>query len=164
MFSTFTSALDTCKSSGTNLVQILSSDENKFVADLTTARTNLWIGFNDIDKHGKWVWIATGEVGNGNYTNWHPGQPDEKAHCAVMRRSLHEGTWDDQPCHNKEWFVCQRGEASFPFRSKLSQQTQTYVTSNDFFINVTASEIVAPNRQNKMITVSGTDWSEGLRN
>ena len=108
--STYEKALKTCKSYSAFLVQITSARENKFVAGLDDwpISEDLWIGYNDRKAHGHWVWSRTGK--GEKYTNWQRRQPDNSGDCAAIWGNKERTTWDDQPCDNENFFVCEKGK------------------------------------------------------
>jgi hypothetical protein len=59
---------------GGHLVALGSREEESWIKATFGEDQHLWIGFNDIDQEGVWVW-SSGEV-NG-YTNWAPGDPND---------------------------------------------------------------------------------------
>ena len=74
---TWLEARDMCTAAGGHLVCIGSAAENDFITALLPPyvgeNTHVWIGFNDIDEEGNWVWV------NGEpvvYTNWNAGEPN----------------------------------------------------------------------------------------
>ena len=65
---------------GGHLVTINDQAENDFVFNTFSEFANpsnpaLWIGFNDIDVEGTWVWSSGAQV---TYTNWTPGEPNNQ--------------------------------------------------------------------------------------
>ena len=77
------------------LATIASDAENACVK--TAAGTNrVWLGGNDIDVEGTWIWI-TGEP--FSYTNWNIGEPNNSGgeDCLEMRGGV-ESNWNDIPC------------------------------------------------------------------
>lgn len=105
---------------GTKLATITSVDEN---ADVRTAATEagistslrVWIGFNDIDSEGTWVW---NDGTSATFANWSPGNPNDAGcgqDCASMYpltgvQSIYNTTWDDNYCYNTYGFVCNEGK------------------------------------------------------
>ena len=54
-----------------------------------------WIGINDRDREGRWVWEESGKA--ATYFNWSPGTPNGwiAENCARMWLN---GRWDDVVC------------------------------------------------------------------
>ncbi|KAJ8040403.1 Alpha-N-acetylgalactosamine-specific lectin [Holothuria leucospilota] len=118
----WTVASDDCKKKSPHgnghLVTIHSAAENKFVAGwwkemLGPLRCRkwqyIWIGLNDIDEEGTFVWRDGSPV---TYTNWGGNQPDNRfnnSDCATMtvRRPSDPGRWDDGRCFTIRAYVCE---------------------------------------------------------
>ncbi|XP_065082421.1 perlucin-like [Ochlerotatus camptorhynchus] len=73
-------------------------------------RMDLWIGANDLDQEGRFVWQATGE-GLG-YTNWKPTMPDDhllNEDCVHLHYTpFNDFQWNDYICYKKLYFVCEQ--------------------------------------------------------
>jgi len=86
--------------------------QNGFLAEVKTrdqqsslyflpSELNFWIGLNDIENEGKFVWAEGHE--EMNFSNWIPGQPNNSGgeeDCVHMAGSLDYGKWNDAPCTN----------------------------------------------------------------
>jgi hypothetical protein len=93
-----------CQSEGLDLVVIEDQPENDFINDSIDA--DRWIGLNDIDTEGTYVWIVPGEGGLSgaalNFAAWsQPFQPDD---CVGLgdQDCVHiagDGAWDDHACN-----------------------------------------------------------------
>ena len=61
-----------------------------------------WIGLNDIDNEGKFVWS---DGRNYNYTSWSDGEPNNYLNedCTILSRSL---KWNDGLCHYRFYSIC----------------------------------------------------------
>ena len=98
-------------------MEIQSDEENTFVAGMLNEDKNLWIGYNDNQTEGHWVWTNTGK--HGSFTKWSPGEPNNAGpesggqDCAVIQKKKKVTTWDDQGCENGEYFVCEKGVSEF---------------------------------------------------
>ena len=58
------------------------------------ATVDCWIGLNDIDTEGMFVWA---DGSSSSYRNWGPGQPDNsnEEDCVHLRADT---LWNDLPC------------------------------------------------------------------
>ena len=76
---TYLEALYTCKALGGKLFEPRSKEENDGVVDLVKSKVSksyrqqfkIWIGVNDINTEGKFVYSSNGQP--VDYTNWKPG-------------------------------------------------------------------------------------------
>jgi hypothetical protein len=93
-----------CEGMGGQLARLSSSSENTDVANLCVTPT--WIGANDRDVEGTWVWQDGSSVG---YDDWGVGEPDDSgdADCAMTNTSGRRGEWSDQRCSSEYQFVCE---------------------------------------------------------
>ncbi|CAG0905682.1 unnamed protein product, partial [Cyprideis torosa] len=75
-------ARDACRAEGFELVTIENAAESGFVFGMLSAAA--WIGFNDIDIEGTFVWS---DGSQSEYTKWDSGQPDDgnQEDCVEMR-------------------------------------------------------------------------------
>ena len=105
----WTSAESYCQSTyGRHLATISSSIDNTYARIAATDAgvsegDALWIGYNDIDSEGNFTWIDGS--GEGNYTNWKTGEPNNQGteDCAQMFGS---GLWNDRGCDYTRKIVC----------------------------------------------------------
>jgi len=82
---------------GGYLVTINDAQENAFLTqNYLSFLSELWIGYNDKDNEGTWVW-TNGET--STYTNWDADEPNgaEYESCACIYSA---GEWNDLPCAN----------------------------------------------------------------
>jgi hypothetical protein len=93
-----------CEGLGGTLAQLGDSGENSTVASLAVTPT--WIGANDIDVEGDWVWADGSTV---HYDDWAAGEPDDAgdADCAITNTSGRRGEWSDMRCTSEYQFVCE---------------------------------------------------------
>ena len=65
-----------------------------------------WMGFNDIDSEGTWVWEDGTTV---SYTNWAAGEPNDSGgeDCGQLNRYHPDTTWNDEPCTSSFRYVCE---------------------------------------------------------
>ena len=107
---TFHDANNECNTRyGTTLASIHSSDEN--IDAFSSINSNEgWIGFNDEDIEGTFVW---NDETNVDYTNWRINQPNNiggSQNCAAFfdSSSSDPGQWHDWYCDDLSiyYFVC----------------------------------------------------------
>lgn len=86
---------------GGDLVTVNDHDENEWLmgafGSFEGENRSLWLGYNDADNEGNWVWANGGTPG---YENWSPGggppnNGNEYEHYAHVRRDWDDGTWND---------------------------------------------------------------------
>ena len=116
---TWFEARDECKELGGHLVEIESQEEHDLIVKTTAdlgwveVKLNFWLGLNDIEKEGAWVWEHSGGPMMDGYTNWIPGEPNNMNNedCAAAGKGY---LWNDIYCDKKlsgEWTpggVCER--------------------------------------------------------
>ncbi len=93
-----------CEEMGGHLVTIQDADENEFVRGFVGVNS-VWIGANDIDTEGTYVWITGEEF---NYTNWASGEPNNSGGIEdyIMIYSS-SGLWNDTTATHTAYFVCE---------------------------------------------------------
>ena len=113
----WTAAEAYCATQGGHLASIRSMADNIVVHDLC-APSACWIGFNDIETEGDWVWsdgtANTFDSFPGGQAPWNPGEPNgsptERTDGAYMYPTsnnwVRAGTWDDDDIGHKKSFVC----------------------------------------------------------
>eukprot|EP00965_Chrysotila_dentata_P162551 5367452-Pleurochrysis_carterae.AAC.3 len=83
-----------CARDGNILAEINSQAENDVLQALSQG-DDVWIGLNDLDNEGQFVWDGTG--GEPTFAPWESAQPDNfegLEHCVHLRGSR----WNDQRC------------------------------------------------------------------
>ena len=87
---------------GANLVSIQSQAENDCILNALNAlgeTGTIWIGLNDEDVEGTFVWYDQSPV---NYTNWAPGEPNNSGgneNCVqIYPTGSSPGMWNDLNC------------------------------------------------------------------
>ncbi|XP_078327464.1 lectin BRA-3-like [Crassostrea virginica] len=103
---TWQNAILTCQTNSATLVDIADPAENAFVHGLIKNNGNTWLGGNDLDAEGSWVW--SGNLLNWNYANWRAAQPDNWNSEDCLMMYTEDGTWNDLSCSNTLPFVCER--------------------------------------------------------
>ena len=72
----------------------------------TYSGSEWWIGLNDHDSEGTFVWEDGTTV---SYTNWHSGEPNDYGSgedCGQLN-FWGDGTWNDQSCSETLYFICE---------------------------------------------------------
>jgi lectin-like protein len=99
-----------CQSLGMDYAAVSSADEESFIEAYRDEAANnqyLWIGYNDIDQEGTWVW-TNGET--PIYTKWAGNEPDNTnglEHCCTIFR-VAPSLWWDHPCDFTHVPVCEK--------------------------------------------------------
>ena len=106
---------------GAHLATITSQAENDFISGEWASG---WIGFNDVEEEGNWVWV-TGE--NVTYTNWASGEPNNSGEEHYAEIFL-DGTWNDLP-NDMHTFIAEVEEGGSTGGLELTDFSYTF-TSN----------------------------------
>ncbi|XP_072530555.1 uncharacterized protein [Salminus brasiliensis] len=111
---------DHCAEKGGHLVIITSQAEQDFLA--LHLHENHWIGLNDLETEGKWMWVNHQSLTETGVTFWYKrsGQPNEPdnwknedpsgENCAELHSS---DTWFDASCHKLKKYVCVKDKLNF---------------------------------------------------
>ncbi|XP_019712625.1 alpha-N-acetylgalactosamine-specific lectin-like [Hippocampus comes] len=101
---TFDDAESVCNSLGGNLASIRSELENTFVQGIIEeANSDVWIGYNDQDTEGTFVWT---DGTTPDFENFDGGAASGVGNCVTLSES--DGDWQDVTCTNTEAYVCIR--------------------------------------------------------
>lgn len=80
---------------GGHLATIRNSEENYWIygqfINYKDTQNDLWIGLNDIQKDGKYIWSSNEESLYRNWMSGMGGPPDSKSDCAFIENST--GSW-----------------------------------------------------------------------
>ena len=106
---TYAEARADCQARGVDIASIHSAEENADAFALTNRR-DTWIGINDMQTEGTWVWSDGSTVG---YTNWAPGEPNSyegDEDCAIFWSGGEYWKWYDayggQNCNARLAYLC----------------------------------------------------------
>jgi hypothetical protein len=106
----WTDARDFCARTGYHLTSIRTRAADQFLAKVTAGYANArwWIGLNDRQQEGRYVWQAGTPV---SYLNWGAGEPNNSGNedCGELNRFGSDGGWNDEPCGGALPFVCESG-------------------------------------------------------
>ena len=101
----FDDAESYCNSTyGTNLASIHSEEEHSISYSLINSR-NGWIGLNDRETDGTYIWNDGSPF---DYDNWHPGEPNNGGSlqgCVALWND-NDGEWEDWWCTTESAVYC----------------------------------------------------------
>ena len=80
------------KANGGYLAEINNAEENAFLANILTIQ-KAWIGLNDANQEGSFVWSNNNPL---TYSNWYPDQPNNKNNYQDYVAMLSNGLWNDE--------------------------------------------------------------------
>ncbi|KAI8486382.1 Sushi, von Willebrand factor type A, EGF and pentraxin, partial [Branchiostoma belcheri] len=112
---TFNSAQEICGYDGGRLATIEESETNDFILQKIRdelALDSVWIGLNDRQEEGNYVWSDGMEASTG-YTDWYPHQPDNYRGPGEDCVEIRPSGWNDRNCAEKLRFVCERAYAEW---------------------------------------------------
>ncbi|KAF7668435.1 hypothetical protein LDENG_00014620 [Lucifuga dentata] len=101
-----------CRKEGGDLVSIRNVEDQSFVTSQLGYASNdeLWIGLNDKQMEGLFVWSDNSPV---TFTSWEFGEPAVSADqedCVLIRGE--KGNWADRMCEEKHGFICMKMSAT----------------------------------------------------
>ncbi|MEM1413788.1 MAG: C-type lectin domain-containing protein [Myxococcota bacterium] len=105
---TWLDARDDCRSRGYELVQVDDAAEQGFLETELTDGRSYWMGLNDRDVEGTYVWADGGAL--GGFEDWRGGAPvaDPDLDCALLlNRPARTWPWELTDCDDTETYVCE---------------------------------------------------------
>eukprot|EP00058_Branchiostoma_floridae_P006983 XP_002592471.1 hypothetical protein BRAFLDRAFT_68957 [Branchiostoma floridae] len=83
---------------------------NSFLINLKNAQISgrFWFGLSDRASEGSWRWSDGNNL--GSYTFWAQGEPNNvggNEDCAEFWRPSRSNRWNDEPCSNNKYFICE---------------------------------------------------------
>ncbi|KAI8504762.1 hypothetical protein Bbelb_178800 [Branchiostoma belcheri] len=114
-FVNYTEARALCSAEGAKLAMPKDQATHDFIVELRNhfhTNINLWIGLNDINVEGDFVWEDGTPL--GNLTRWFPSQPNNGnrlQHCAVLtpETNPYPNQWRDDKCSDTWGVICEKG-------------------------------------------------------
>ncbi|XP_056597995.1 C-type lectin domain family 4 member F-like [Triplophysa dalaica] len=110
---------DVCISKGADLVTITSQNEQDFL--VSKIKETHWIGLNDLDTEGRWVWVdnqtleETGvqfwnkrEYGKNEPDNWSDEDPSGENCASLGEENGNLHIWFDNSCKRQKRFICEK--------------------------------------------------------
>ncbi|XP_056597900.1 CD209 antigen-like protein C [Triplophysa dalaica] len=121
---TWSNSRGVCLSKGADLVTITSKAEQVFLH--SKIEETRWIGLNDLETEGRWVWVnnqtleETGvqfwhrrESGKNEPDNWKEKDPSGE-NCASMQNAHGiSDVWFDQSCQTETKFICEKRSSPY---------------------------------------------------
>ena len=96
-----------CIEYGGHLASVHSDQENNFIFQ-TSKKAVTWLGGNDLEVEGSWIWS---DGSSWSYSNWQSGQPDNARgggqNC--LNIGFNAEKWDDEFCTRRFQSIC-KGE------------------------------------------------------
>ncbi|MCA9547197.1 MAG: C-type lectin domain-containing protein, partial [Myxococcales bacterium] len=98
-----------CQQAGYDLVVVQDAAQDAVIYGEMRSRGfgDTWIGVNDRQNEGQWVWLDGIPVA---YQHWDSGEPNNGGggeDCGLIMTSRNRETeWDDRPCGGQRPFVC----------------------------------------------------------
>jgi hypothetical protein len=137
---TWEAARAVCLTFGADLVTFESVEELTFVVDAFVSKSlSRWIGCNDREQEGQFVWASTGTSCNetlADYSNWQPNEPklpnDHGGEDCVVDYSDYSGavgTWNDVPCTRSLPYTCEKRTTTTLTTATVTTITTTTVTT-----------------------------------
>ena len=105
----WTEAQKTCQRYSANLITVKTQEENVYVQHRLNGEKG-WIGLNDRDTEGKFVWAGNQ---SSNFTYWAPYQPNDfrlNEDCVHTLGAGHSFMWNDVSCGGCHNFTCSEGK------------------------------------------------------
>ncbi|XP_078603388.1 uncharacterized protein LOC144877354 [Branchiostoma floridae x Branchiostoma japonicum] len=103
-------AQKTCAANGGILAMPKDRAINTFLANLPPAQTGRWLGLTDTNNDGQWEFEDGQILASSDYSNWHPGAPDNGKGCVGFLKAGDGSSWDERACLNNRGFICQMNE------------------------------------------------------
>jgi hypothetical protein len=105
----WSAARDACLAINAHLVVSTTQAENDAFTPLA-GQLDVWLGGNDINAEGQWLWISGESM---LYTNWRTGEPnnagmDQLGEDCMILEGDNGGLWDDRGCANTYGYICER--------------------------------------------------------
>ncbi|XP_045157798.2 perlucin-like [Mercenaria mercenaria] len=117
-----------CNNFGAELVEIETSSENVFVRETleSIGHSKYWIGLNDLDTEGVWVWTSTGI--QASYLGWEPTQPNNGviSNCGAIWR-MFDYKWVDEWCTSLFHPICEQDATSTNRQAELDLELTTTI-------------------------------------
>jgi len=104
----WTDAQATCRGYGADLITLDDETENDWLTFLLGFTYDRWIGLNDRDSEGNFVWS---DGSTSAFRHWNGGEPNNffGEDCAVIYpNGAAVGRWNDEDCGRDRRYICER--------------------------------------------------------
>ncbi|XP_065683392.1 uncharacterized protein LOC100215503 isoform X1 [Hydra vulgaris] len=102
-------SLLSCQRYGGNLLSVADNTENTFISDqfkdTTIKNQHYWIGLNDIQKEGIFVW-SDNSTSKFRFWNYRSGEPNNWNNNEDCVEATYDGRWNDNSCDRLFGFIC----------------------------------------------------------
>ncbi|XP_066531596.1 asialoglycoprotein receptor 2-like [Hoplias malabaricus] len=109
---------DYCTGKGGHLVTITSKEEHNFLA--SQAEENHWIGLNDLEKEGQWMWVNNQSLNETGVKFWRQREPEKLSEPDNWRHEDPSGEncaeldssdfWFDASCRKQKKYICEKNQ------------------------------------------------------
>uniref|UniRef100_A0A913IBL3 C-type lectin domain-containing protein n=1 Tax=Strongyloides stercoralis TaxID=6248 RepID=A0A913IBL3_STRER len=115
---TWEEAKKSCNNDNANLVTIYNKDDKQFL-DNYSQNIDFWIGLNDLQKNGSFVWDQKNSVSlpltESSYVSWGPKQPNLSYQCVYNKNNY---GWMTGNCLEERYYVCIKNPHNLEDESK----------------------------------------------
>merc|ERR1712241_134324 len=120
--------------------------------------TSYWIGMNDREHEGQWVWSDMSPV---DYTWWAPGEPNDVhgEDCAQIRTTLYNGKWNDVPCSRTYRPLCARPIIQEVFKRRYNVRDGN-VLRRSLPTGYESLELISPECFTMRVEVTACEWHD----
>ena len=168
----YNEAISQCSAQGAELATINNAEDDTFVSDLMPSSSRpgseqiYWIGLNDIEDEGTFVWQ---DKSVPTRYNWKHDQPDNLTnHNCVVKRKINK-KWYDQNCNLKRGFVCSQkavnscgSSAGCPSQSSSSADSGTAAESDSLLQSVVEEKMIENSCIQSTLTLADSDHTENI--
>ncbi|XP_078694695.1 uncharacterized protein LOC144923752 isoform X2 [Branchiostoma floridae x Branchiostoma belcheri] len=108
---TYAAAREVCATDGGHLADVRTEAIHNFLVRAVRAvqpGRDYWIGLNDQEVEGRWVWSDGSRLREGDFANWAAGEPNngQIQNCGQLW-AVRGFLWDDESCDQEDYFICQ---------------------------------------------------------
>ena len=98
----YNDATSACRAFGAQLAKLTDSKEEEFLESLYDGSKQIWIGLNDIDIEGSFVWP---DESTPTYTNWQDQKNNNEEKDCIMKNK-DDKKWTSSHCTNRYGYAC----------------------------------------------------------